>query len=528
MVRTSKLFRDFLLSKRCSRFIWRDAWKGVEGFPVLPPLLSEPALAHLLYSLHCHGCGERTMKRVIFQWQKRYCKVCLKSRREEWRLWYAGHPLSQDEFFSKLGGFCYSIFNDPSDGTRWFQIEQYERFLIAWHAAEPNLEAKRQVYEMQIAKKREIADYAAALSSWVDVERQARLSDLHAMKEQRFQDVCSRLRDEGWSAELDHLMSQHCDRRRFERISSIRQASQLTDRAFQRVFIDIEPILREARGFLVAQRKTRLDNLLARLEELEAAIEHHYFFHDSGLPCIPSAFDFVCDPEVEPLLRAPSTLEVSSATFARVLPFAISRRETKFRSEFGKIVKANVESVPDNIDPIELAVASFRCLNCDAQPLRYPAILAHPCGHASTSWPDAPQDYNEDLREVWSQHWDSHGSRRLVGRSHPLAPENPFGMSCWEGDTLSSPKALLAVLNLPPEIARLEDVQYFRLVCLSCSLGKGALTWEAALAHTNECHDGGWRVASEEERYISMELEVNAYAFFPTYVPATRMTINRR
>ena len=79
-------------------------------------------------------------------------------RREEWRLWYAGHPLSQDEFFSKLGGFCYSIFNDPSDGTRWFQIEQYERFLIAWHAAEPNLEAKRQVYEMQIAKKREIAD----------------------------------------------------------------------------------------------------------------------------------------------------------------------------------------------------------------------------------------------------------------------------------------------------------------------------------------------------------------------------------
>ena len=78
------------------------------------------------------------------------------SRYKDWLQRDSQRPLSGDKLWSKLNGSYDVIFNFPSEGGRWFQVQQCEQFLEKWHAAEPTLEAKQQVYKEQTAKKREI------------------------------------------------------------------------------------------------------------------------------------------------------------------------------------------------------------------------------------------------------------------------------------------------------------------------------------------------------------------------------------
>ncbi|EIW60441.1 uncharacterized protein TRAVEDRAFT_98847, partial [Trametes versicolor FP-101664 SS1] len=53
LARTSPAFRAFLMSRSSARF-WKSARQTVEGLPDLPPYLSEPEYANLMFFPYCH------------------------------------------------------------------------------------------------------------------------------------------------------------------------------------------------------------------------------------------------------------------------------------------------------------------------------------------------------------------------------------------------------------------------------------------------------------------------------------------
>lgn len=53
LARTSKLFRDFLVSEKSVQF-WNAARRNVDPLPERPEAMSEPAFISLLFSAHCH------------------------------------------------------------------------------------------------------------------------------------------------------------------------------------------------------------------------------------------------------------------------------------------------------------------------------------------------------------------------------------------------------------------------------------------------------------------------------------------
>ncbi len=53
LARTSKSCRELLMSRKYE-FLWKAARAGVAGLPDIPPWLSEPAYANLVFFTNCH------------------------------------------------------------------------------------------------------------------------------------------------------------------------------------------------------------------------------------------------------------------------------------------------------------------------------------------------------------------------------------------------------------------------------------------------------------------------------------------
>ncbi|RDX47866.1 hypothetical protein OH76DRAFT_1441097 [Lentinus brumalis] len=76
LARTSKEYREFLMSRNAARF-WKAARQQSESdLPDCPPFLSEPAYANLVFFAHCHNCTAPNVKTVIWEFLARYCQKC--------------------------------------------------------------------------------------------------------------------------------------------------------------------------------------------------------------------------------------------------------------------------------------------------------------------------------------------------------------------------------------------------------------------------------------------------------------------
>ncbi|KAH9893155.1 hypothetical protein C8Q73DRAFT_520609 [Cubamyces lactineus] len=247
LVRTNKALRDFLLNRHQSKAIWRSARERLEGLPALPHFLSEPAYAHLLCSNHCHSCGKGPVYKILFPWYKRYCNKCMTKRSVR----LCTISLDEEDFFTEIEGDEEEVLNvvEPSSDS-WSEralvhVPQLEQFLRDWRAAEETLEARSVVYEAQKARVAEMEMIASALEDWCEEQKRLRAEELEALRAERFDQICGRLIAAGRETQLQRI--KRCPDRlaQLQSIASVRQASPLTDKGFEKVWRDIERLFSE-------------------------------------------------------------------------------------------------------------------------------------------------------------------------------------------------------------------------------------------------------------------------------------------
>ncbi|KAI0332687.1 hypothetical protein GY45DRAFT_1320591 [Cubamyces sp. BRFM 1775] len=247
LVRTNRAIRDFLLNRRQSKAIWRDARERLGGLPDLPHFLSEPAYAHLLFSNHCHSCGKGPVYKILFPWFKRYCNKCMTNRSVR----LCTISLDEEDFFTEIEGDEEEVLNvvEPS-GDSWSEralvhVPQLEAFLQEWRAADESLDAKSAVYEAQKAKVAGMEELARALEDWCEEQKRIRTEELEALRVERFNQICERLIAAGWGTKLQRI--KQCPDRlaQLQGVASVRQATPLTDKGFGKVWRDIEGLFSE-------------------------------------------------------------------------------------------------------------------------------------------------------------------------------------------------------------------------------------------------------------------------------------------
>ncbi|OSC98112.1 hypothetical protein PYCCODRAFT_1031721 [Trametes coccinea BRFM310] len=492
---------SFLLDPR-NVHIWRVCREGAEDIPPLPPFMSEPAYAHLLFAPFCHGCGKSPVHRVIWTWFTRYCTQCSQEQR--------GYIPSYPPFLEELPdrkilvkglvgnyGEFLSLIN-PSDGHYGYQrynnyhIPQLERFLVEWNAAGSS-EARKELYEKQKASVAEMRKHEKILKKWWERRHQDHMKELNEIKEQRFSEICARLEDAGWGPELDRLRDTPEGQAKLRGIPILHHPSKLTDKAFEAVLQQLHGLLTATRSTLESEaRQAKLEKCLQLFDQ---AVEAHFVQipRTPRMLCRPRLGDFLFEPEVEALLTGPNVDRLTVGDFAPVIPTLASRWEGRIKDELRKMVRGQVERIPEDTDPLDLAVALFTCSRCYSEcVMRYPEILAHHCLH--TSQPDLDTQYCRDIQAATAK----------VGSSSLR-----FSCSNLRSTSISEGKEFLTVLGMSPATTTWDELVNQNVLlrrktcqCYPGSSECGAYTWGAALIQSRRgigCDYNAWRLTTPQE-----------------------------
>lgn len=152
--------------------------------------------------------------------------------------------------------------------------------------------------------------------------------------------------------------------------------------AYAQVVASLERLLKEARTKRIWRE---------RLLELEAAIVAHYVKlpRTAEMDLRPAYIEFAIEQGCRALVDAPRALTVTRDDFLKILPRSAERLTARLKAQFEALLVKHLRLVPGAVDdPLELAVATWVCGLCkSATPMRFSAMLAHPCAYA----PRTPQ-----------------------------------------------------------------------------------------------------------------------------------------
>ncbi|EIW59841.1 uncharacterized protein TRAVEDRAFT_47143 [Trametes versicolor FP-101664 SS1] len=391
LARTSKAFRALLLDRK-NAFIWKVARKALPGELADPhPVLSEPALARLMFDPQCHECGGGPVHKVVWLWFARYCAKCLRKMR------WATRDVKARMDAIGLGRVESSDFRAifhsvRADQGNYFHAPQVRTFEIRWHDAHDALDTLTALYEDRKVRFPAEAKLADQLDRWSREDRVRREAQNQEAREERFEEVLRRLKEAGWGPELEFYASDIRDDEEgpARDLHTRRIATRLTDKAWPKVHDSLK-------DFMDHIRRRRLSKQKDMIAMIDGAITEHYGFpeaHASG-SCSPAK-------------RGPTTLDIawmpeSKDLFideyfgAQTVNFLISQRvviwEERFKDMLRKMVTVLCPDIPKDIEPLELAVAVFGCARCELPEeentplaLRYPEILAHECFRKDGRW----------------------------------------------------------------------------------------------------------------------------------------------
>ncbi|CDO76828.1 hypothetical protein BN946_scf185033.g25 [Trametes cinnabarina] len=510
LVRTSKSLRKFLLNPRLA-YTWEVVRKSVRDIPPPPPFMSEPAFIHLVFSTYCHGCGKGPVHKIVWIWFVRYCKDCAQEQRGNVR----DDTLREFQLFDRdtLWNKCNGKFTDflnvicPCEWDSYtrkrniYHVPQLQDFVNAWNAAE-SPDARVELYEEHKAEVAIKAKHAKTLEKWWEGRKRDRLDELEAIRRQRFSDVCDRLTEAGWGAEVDRLRSTEQGRRSLVSVPGVRQPSTLTDKAFGSVLRHAEGMLAETRELIV--KKARQAKLRQKLQLFESAIAAYYVRtpRTARMLCRAQVSDLRHESEITSLLLSPTMDALKLEDFATLVPTLAQRWEEKVKDRMRAVVRSAVEGIPDDTDPLELAVAAFSCPRCRDAPLRYPEILVHSCLRSQSGRPQTDDKYTLDIYEL---SFDMHYSRQ------------PFQYDRISDTLVLTTNDLMVSLGLSPTTMTWDELVNgdlrFRYVERRCSARDcGLYKWAAALHTLRRNRRGGWRMATDEELQAGSQIPIEPRA----------------
>ncbi|KAK7018686.1 hypothetical protein VNI00_018313 [Paramarasmius palmivorus] len=231
LARTRKRTRSKLLTKSSQPW-WKQARVNAE-IPCGIRGMSEPALAHLLYDNFCSSCGEKC-KQInftgiqAFGGLKRWCNECIKE------LFSPAPPSIAEAALALMPKINAETQQKAAAVNSQVDKFMYLSAAIAYSNAMSEHELNSWLSKMQPEHRQEIED-AQNICNWHMANERKSAMAKYSMQADRLAAIISRLRLQGWGAEIDWMerwtsttSGRHMPNLR--KIRSVWQAKPLTER----------------------------------------------------------------------------------------------------------------------------------------------------------------------------------------------------------------------------------------------------------------------------------------------------------
>ncbi|KZT74573.1 hypothetical protein DAEQUDRAFT_807678 [Daedalea quercina L-15889] len=388
----SKSFNTFLMRKS-SAYIWKQSLKKVHNLPPCPEQLIEPAWVTLVFSSHCASCGASTTSEPYWEFYARFCKRCGDAKLIIDLEWGASRhsELIRDEIPANM-------FNMSSRSGDEFYLkseveevaEAYKKLLEAGDEEELVKLIGRRILHVKKTEK-----HALLCARWAD--SQARMRDAEQreqLRAERLQDIISRLRTLGWGAELSYLK-----RKGYETLlehRQVRMPKKLTDHAWENMRDGVVDIMRKVRN---AHPNLRFHMMLQkRLDALQDALKEFVMCPEAQAAGLTMG-DIALMQEVRDIMCSPAGVRIEKGNLTALrdqMGTMAERWRASTHDDLRSLLAADSvgkqptgSDLPNNVDPLELAVTMFRCkLHLSRGEVFYPNVLQHHC--LRNHWPKLP------------------------------------------------------------------------------------------------------------------------------------------
>ncbi|GJE86881.1 hypothetical protein PsYK624_029640 [Phanerochaete sordida] len=468
LARTTKVFRDYLMTRRAA-LVWKTARGNVEGLPDCPPYLAEPFYAELMFGVDCHDCGR--LKEIQHMWgfNIRCCWLC-----RSWLFKEEGKfDQSTQQLIQSLGeGSVLKL----QMGEKVLRLRKDVEKLVETFSALPpgstewaaTLEARKRRCEDMIKHGKQCKDwYCTKLIHWRAKEE----SDL---RNERWNDILSRLRSLGWGEELDCLKkSSYYTLRKDSRVTL---AKPLTEKAWK--FLE-GPLVKILQDYRDSHRDyERRCTIKERLDVLAKGVEHARWTACSrnSAAFLPTLVDLahmdpfrsLLDPDADtPTLLKPDSFD----ELCLQLTAHLEIWQRKVNDSLASLVALSSPSTAGNLTR---ACVAFDCNKCKRNSFEFPGVVAHECLYT----------YNEPPRTDMLD-YEIFKFSKNTGRL-PWSSDNLRLSSLAD---LNSRRTVISACGLDPDVATSEQMDDLdaRLACSTCSDGasKYIMDWRTAIYHSH-------------------------------------------
>ncbi|KAH9951402.1 hypothetical protein B0H21DRAFT_718883 [Amylocystis lapponica] len=378
LARTDKEFRAFLMSRR-SAFVWKTARRNIKDFPECPPHLSEPAYANLAFSPYCHECLRGNVQTVLWYFNVRYCNKCKKQKT-------TSHRNISPQLFAYGAGLLCTMDVYPNR-VHIPEVLEVEKVL---NSANNKIGEDDYVKERR-ASVRRIMDHAGLCADWLRKKTIEQSEEKEITRCQRWNDILEKLREIGYSEELEDRETRY----KLRKLPQAQLSKPLTDRAWLNIRADLiatlGPSLKDQRENerLNKAHAELIQNALTVLKEV--ILEHYGTLKPAQVDQMPLFEDLAHLSQIRYSLDIPledlQSLDISTLRdhWRASLPQLILTWQNNIKAELTAMIIQAMD-IPEDVDVLALAVAIFDCTTC-GRVLRYPALLVHGCMHPlSGSW----------------------------------------------------------------------------------------------------------------------------------------------
>lgn len=380
LARTNKPFRDFLMSRASSSSLWRASRRNVEGLPDCPPHLSEPAYANLAFSPYCHGCDKTNIHSIIWEWGVRYCNTCKKRLCTEYFNVMRFRNKTQVEGVTPLELLTTGILAPGRDYGSMYQLYHTAEVLEINEAVDrlsEDMEGLREYVENRKNRIKVIREHAALCARWQAQKVASRATELERVRKARLNAIVARLRDMGWSQDLDKMGTSYYP---LTRHPDVRVSRQLTDRGWLKIRDKLVAVMQTTQSRRLLNERREL--LKARLRLFGIVVNRFYASprRTEETELQPGVTDIAVMPEVRRLLDVPSDIAVTLETLEPLrdeLPTLIQRWQTEIREGLTQMLSQKLGNTHSS-RLLDLAISYFECRVCKWA-FRYPEVLAHRC-----------------------------------------------------------------------------------------------------------------------------------------------------
>ncbi|KAJ6595671.1 hypothetical protein DFH09DRAFT_1135288 [Mycena vulgaris] len=504
LARTNHAFRGQLLS-RASNNIWKKARENIDG-PDCPDDFSEQRWAHLLYAeAKCESCGARNIQRVDFGLRRRVCTRCLKANLVVTSSFSKHFPHLEDTIldlipYTNIGGFAHG---HPSRSKFYWKpdIENMTQKL-AIHERDIHMRvigARKRLEDFtaeRIALVATAVEHAEICNDWSRQSAIRRQNEEILKCDQRSNAIKDKFVTLGYT-EVDISCIRHH--------SSVRQTSQLTDRVWNKIYPELEPLiqatrdrrLKAERAALIAARTLLAEDIYKGYKKTLVPARWRY---------LPGLYEILQLPAFDIVVNAPDDVNVDLTHFkeaADALPgFVVSWAAIR-KTELVQLIESVGTTSPGPLDAQDGLLSSVATLNTQSLDLATSvfACAQHPCSGypaprlAIIGW------------EAAAGHQCRLSSYHFSSRAHNLI-ETILKFS-KAGSTAAASLVTLAALNEKQATCTEMDGLDLRFLCLACPVraapnnkqSYNAFSWRAAVSHFLAVNHSAplWRLLNNAE-----------------------------